>query len=170
VTTDTPSVTRKTWIAIAIAALIIAGMTALALVGGGIYFASRHMSTTFVAPQVANAALDRAAARFANQTPLVHLRNESLVVDRVPDGPRQDIASLHVLAYDMRTGKLVNVTVPGWLLRRLPAGASSLTVDGVEMLEGRKGRVTMEDIERHGPGLILDGRDRDGARVLVWTE
>jgi hypothetical protein len=161
---------RKTWMAIAIAVPLIVVMAMVALVGGGIYFASRHISRTSMSPEAASAELDRLAARFANQRPLVHLRNDSLVVDHVPGRLRKDITSLHVLAYDMRAGKLVNMTVSGWLLRRLGGGESTMTVNGVDIFGGPNGGVTMKDIERHGPGLILDGRDRDGERVLAWTE
>jgi hypothetical protein len=161
---------RKTWMAIAIAVPIIVVMAMVALVVGGIYFASRHISRTSMPPQEASAELDRAAARFANQTPLVDLQHDSLVVDHAPSRPRKDVASLHVLAYDMRDGKLVNITISGWLLHRLGGGSTAMTVNGIDIVGGRNGRVTMKDIERHGPGLILDSGDRDGERVLAWTE
>jgi hypothetical protein len=36
------------------------------------------------------------------------------------------------------------------------------------MLADDRDRITLEDLERHGPGLICDFRAR--SRVLVWTE
>jgi hypothetical protein len=30
--------------------------------------------------------------------------------------------------------------------------------------------LTLDDIERRGPGLILDQADRRGSHVLIWTE
>jgi hypothetical protein len=30
--------------------------------------------------------------------------------------------------------------------------------------------LTMEDVDRRGPGLLLDQADRRGSQVLVWTE
>jgi hypothetical protein len=31
--------------------------------------------------------------------------------------------------------------------------------------------LTIDDLERAGPGLLMDGTDpRAGARVLIWTE
>jgi len=33
------------------------------------------------------------------------------------------------------------------------------------------GKVTLEDLERHGPGLVLDVRRARGSQqVLLWTE
>jgi len=34
----------------------------------------------------------------------------------------------------------------------------------------RRVRLTLDDLERRGPGLILDQKDRHGSQVLVWTE
>jgi hypothetical protein len=37
-------------------------------------------------------------------------------------------------------------------------------------LGSRRVHLTLEDVERHGPGLILDQADRHGNLVLVWSE
>jgi len=37
-------------------------------------------------------------------------------------------------------------------------------------VELESGDLTFEDIERHGPGLLLDVVDTRGAQVLVWAE
>jgi hypothetical protein len=31
-------------------------------------------------------------------------------------------------------------------------------------------KLTVKDLERYGPSLVLDQRSRGGDRVLVWTE
>ena len=33
-----------------------------------------------------------------------------------------------------------------------------------------KMHISLEDIERRGPGLLLDQTERRGSQVLVWTE
>lgn len=161
---------RNTWIAIAIAAGVIVCMAGLALIGGGIFMMRRYMSTSFIAPPDALAEFERARAQLADQSPLLELQDEEIVVHRSPDARRRQIEALHVLAYDPRPGKLVNVTVPGWLLRILPERGSTVTVNGVDVIKSSGGRISVEDLERHGPGLILDGQEHSGSRVLVWTE
>jgi hypothetical protein len=37
-------------------------------------------------------------------------------------------------------------------------------------VEFESGDLTFEDIERNGPGLILDAVGERGAQVLVWAE
>jgi hypothetical protein len=64
----------------------------------------------------------------------------------------------------------VNLDLPIWLLRfhRRPNyvhwnwGGEDFAFENVDL--------SVEDIERHGPGLILDFEDRYGERVLLWTE
>lgn len=41
---------------------------------------------------------------------------------------------------------------------------------GDSTVEFESGDLTFEDIERNGPGLILDAVDARGAQVLVWAE
>jgi hypothetical protein len=36
--------------------------------------------------------------------------------------------------------------------------------------EAMKLKITVEDLERRGPGLILDHKEASGERVLVWAQ
>jgi hypothetical protein len=65
----------------------------------------------------------------------------------------------------------VRVSIPFWLLRLAPTGKrmSFLSENGVDFDSDRV-HLTLEDLERRGPGLILDHIDRQGSLVLVWTE
>ena len=40
-------------------------------------------------------------------------------------------------------------------------------IDGDDEFE--KHRITLEDLERHGHGLVLDGHNRN-TRILIWSE
>ncbi len=86
-------------------------------------------------------------------------------------GSPAPLHTLRVLAYDSDAGKLVNVSIPFWLLRLAPSNKklSFLSDNGIDFDTDRV-RLTLEDIERRGPGLMLDHKDRRGAQVLVWTE
>jgi hypothetical protein len=96
-----------------------------------------------------------------------------MAIHRAPDRPRQPVDALHLLLYDAGDRRLVRVTVPGWLLRLAPTskGRTSIRIDGVEGLDDHDNPVTLEDLERHGPGLIFDGRDRRRrGRLLAWVD
>jgi hypothetical protein len=116
-------------------------------------------------------------ARFANQQPLIEVRRgdepvlhkELLPSTRNAGAPLQ---SLRVLAYDENAGKLVRVRIPFWLLRLMPSRhLLMLNDEGLDVdIDTERVRLTLEDLERRGPGLVLDQQDRRGSQVLVWTE
>jgi hypothetical protein len=68
----------------------------------------------------------------------------------------------------------VHVNVPVWLARmamsdRGGSGRRRIAING-ENIEFDAGDLTFEDVERHGPGLIVDVEDGRGSQVLVWAE
>ena len=72
------------------------------------------------------------------------------------------------MAFDSHEKKVIRLALPFWMLR--------LKSDGGRFDIGRRNvdlarmHITVEDLERYGPILILDQKDTDGARVLVWSQ
>ncbi len=177
---------RTTWLSITLAGIVIIGLVCVALVGGGAYwFYHQHFETRFVPVESAAQELQRERARFAGQRALVEIRlGREPIVHR--PGPAQkksaDLQTLHALVYDPAAGKLVRANIPFWLLRFSQLGRIDLPA-GVR-LDSDSAHFTVEDLERHGPGLILDlnehdfdgfEHDRDELRgseiqMLVWTD
>lgn len=163
---------KRTWIQIAIAAGAILVVIGLGLVGGAAYFISRHVHAQLVSSESAEEQFARARARFAGQTPLIEMAGGGdPVVHRTPDAaPGAPIEVLHAMVYSPVSRKLVRVNVPMWLLRMMPTHNRFSFVNGDVDFDSGRTRITLEDLDRHGPGLILDGEDRHGAHVLVWAE
>jgi hypothetical protein len=165
---------RKTWISVVIAAVIAVGMLAAASIGGTAFFIYRHVNTQFTPNEKADEQFAQARARFAGQRPLIELRhNDDPVLhrDTIPaEMPAAKLETLRVLAYDTHDEKLVRVSIPFWLLRMAPTRHVSFLNDTGIDFDADRIRLTLEDLERRGPGLILDQADRRGAHVLVWTE
>jgi len=164
---------RKTWISILIAAVIIVGMLAAAAVGGTAFFFYRHVHTQVTPSADAAQQFADARARFAGQQPLIEIqKNDRALLHREvisPSGSSARLAALRVLAYDTRASKLVNVSIPFWLIRMAPSRHFSFSDNGIDF-DPDQVHLTLEDLERRGPGLILDQTDRRGSHVLVWTE
>jgi len=162
-----------TWAAILIAGVIIVGMLAVAAVGGAAFFIYRHVNATFTGQDAASEQFAHERARFAGQRPLIEIsRGEEPVVHRElakgEAGPK--LEAIRVLAYDRRAGKLVRVSIPFWLLRLVPSNHFSFLNDNGIDIDSDRVRLTIDDLERRGPGLVLDTRDRHGSEVLIWTE
>ena len=72
------------------------------------------------------------------------------------------------MAFDPHDEKVVRMELPFWLLRLKWAARASTSAAATSI--SAKLRLTVEDLERYGPMLILDQKDTDGSRVLVWSQ
>jgi len=161
---------KKTLISVVIAIVLIVGLLAAAVVGGTAFFIYRHVNAQFTAQDTAEQQFAAQRTRFAGQQPLIELSlGDEPVLHRDASKPRRDLQALHALVYDARSGKLTHVDIPGWLLRMM-SGGGRVRLANLEVFDDERDRVTLEDLERHGPGLVLDLRRGRATQVLVWTE
>ena len=116
---------------------------------------------------VATRSLDEARARFSGQQPILELRDDKVsLLRKAPDvASTRDLQNVQVLTWNAEEGTLTALSLPVWLLRLRDSGVDvSLTADGTRLT------MTMDEVERYGPALVLDHVEDDGSRVLVWTE
>lgn len=86
-------------------------------------------------------------------------------VNRVATRVRRPISTLYVASWNGEDNEVFRTQAPIWLLRMSPVNIlSNLGVAPARF------RVTFADLERFGPGLILDQTRPDRKRVLVWAE
>jgi len=130
----------------------------------------RDTVTRFVTPEAAAAEFARVRARFGAARPMIELygRNGASVIRRRTAAPRHPLSELHVLAYNPRSRKLVRADIPAWLLRAVSLGGW-IRLAAVDA-SNAAGRITLEDLERHGPGLLLSLQASDRRQVLVWAQ
>jgi len=168
----------KNWLLIGCGGAIFLVMAGIAVVGGFGYYIYQQvgMHATFVKHEDAARQLDAVRSKFAGQSPKITVKQTA---DGKPDldlakpvaAPIQ-LTSLHISAYDPSDNKLVEMTIPFWLLRMMPEGGN-MNVDGKEVLNHLStpsGKLTAKDIEALGPGLLVDDTRPDGTRVIVWSE
>jgi len=133
------------------------------------YWLSSHME--FVespAPEAAKT-FDEVRAKFPGQQPLLQFQDgEPLPISATSTPSSTRLTTLHVLAFDDDEGRMVRVDVPFWLLR-LKSGPISFSsyADG---FDDRRVKLSVEDIERRGPGIVLDLVEANEGRVLIWAE
>jgi hypothetical protein len=162
----------KTWIWV-VAAIGVVGVLALvAIAGVGFYFVTRHIETADASPIAAAREFEGIKAGFAGQQPLIELDRDGEFVAAHTDRPvpahTRSPEDLHLLAFDPSDGRLVRFRIPFWLLR-LKTGNATIDLNGNRLdLEDLK--LSVEDLERFGPALILDHQAPDGERILVWSK
>jgi hypothetical protein len=166
--------TRRTWISVLVASVIIVGILAVAVVGGTAFFFYRHINSQYTPREGAEQQFATARARFSGQKPLIEMRrgDEPIVHRELVEKAesRGKIETLRILAYDPDDAKLVRVSIPFWLIRLMPGKHFSFLNDNGIDIDSERVRLTAEDLERLGPSLILDEQDRRGGYVIVWTE
>lgn len=77
-------------------------------------------------------------------------------------------SELNLLAWDPDERKLVRVSVPLWLVRSADRHVDVELDPEYERWRRKMGKLRWEDIERAGPGILLEVLEDEGDRVLVW--
>jgi hypothetical protein len=162
----------RTWVWIVVAIVVLGILAIVALAGVSIYYFSQHIDTKPTTPAAAAQEFEQIKGRFSGQAALIELDDAGRLVRSntnrpAPANPKKP-DELHVLAFDPDSDRIVSVTVPFWLLRLKLRGTKIQLGDGNMDLEDLK--LSVEDLERYGPTLIVDHKARDGERVLVWSQ
>ena len=162
----------KAWIWVVLAIVVVGILGIVAMAGVGFYFASKHFDTRAASPASAAKDFEEVRARFSGQPPLIELDDRGHFVRAHTDRPTPANVKapehLNVLAYDPDDGRIVRLTIPFWLLRlkmrhtRVDLGGGRVDLEDLKL--------TVEDLERFGPTLILDQTNSGGDRVLVWSQ
>lgn len=162
----------KTWVWVVLAIVVIGVLGIIAMAGVGLYFFSQHIDTKTVSPANATRDFEQVKVRFTGQRPLIELDDHGRYLrsntDRKPPANSKPPESINVMAFDPDEGRIVRVNIPFWLVRMKMSG-TTIDFNGNHMnLEDLK--LTVEDLERFGPTLIIDHRNTSGERVLVWSQ
>ena len=166
--------TKRTWLWVVLGIMGTLAFIFVVVIGGAIFEFRRHVRTELVENQTAEQQFNQQRERFAGQQPLIEFaggkddRHDAPTVHHPPASSRRvEIQTLRVLIYSFTEGRLIHADVPGWLLRTMPYGRVNAFGDDEDF--GNRMHLTLEDLERHGLGLVVDGRNRN-ARILMWTE
>src|SRR5215471_3684052 len=156
------------WIIIGVVTLGILGVITLA--AAGLWFVRSHVNVQPTTVAAATTDFQTIRERFANQKPLIELDDRGNFVHANTDRPNgtKHPDSLNVMAFDAREEHVVRVDIPFWMLRLKTRG--TLIDVGSGNIDLQKLRLTVEDLERYGPTLIVDHRDANGSRVVVWSQ
>jgi hypothetical protein len=157
--------------------IISVGAFLIIVVGGGLavvgYYVAQQFSLqqeTGMSPEDGAKAMDQARAKFKGQTPFVEIGADGeAIVHREQEGQtRQRLTALQIVGFEGRGRQGVfRLKMPFWVVTM--GSRRNLRVsrpDGREI----ELHITAEDLERRGPGLILDRTDERGRQIIVWTE
>ncbi len=166
----------RKWIPIVVGIVIFVIIVGLGLVATFAYLVSRQVGVQQLSSSSGQAEFDKLRAPFAGQQAFIELpaedSDDAPVVHReLETHPTGGVKTVHLRIWAPRDGKLVRVDLPMWTLRlmgskpiELHTGDRSFGSGGVSL------HVTAEEVDRRGPGLLMDYTGRRGERLLVWSE
>ena len=158
----------RTWVKVTLgsAALVLAAFAALA--GTGAYFVLRHMEERPAEEQEAVKAIEAVKARFGTRPPLIEItdaRRADIRINRATDASTTPVDTLHVINWKHDRRELTSVDVPLWLMR-----FSTINIASRLNISPAKLQLTVSDVERYGPGVVVDHGSAGASRLLVWVD
>jgi len=130
------------------------------------YLVLSTIETTQSAPDAATVTFDEVRRAFPGRPPLievVNLRAANVRINRDPNRPRKPVDKLHFLIWSPDGQEITRGSAPAWIARL------RVSITGIGGWSFSDLHVTMEDIERYAPGVIVDFKTPDGEQVLVWA-
>jgi hypothetical protein len=157
------------WIVMGVAAM---GTVAMA---GAVLFYFAHHHTERASEQRAEAEFQRLRARFAGQKPLLDMGERRPFLDTSAQPKPAVLHAFHTVIFDTRGGeRLVRVTVPYRFGRLFGRGGfrwlGQLTFLDDTEFDPEPIQLSLDQIARHGLGLVVDYQHASGGQFIAWVE
>lgn len=158
----------QTWVKATLGGVAIIVVVVVALGGTGAYFVLSHLERKSIGEAGSLREIDAVRARFGSRPPLVEIvepRRGDIRINRLqgPASPR--VTTLHIINWKAEPDELVRTEAPLWLMR-----FSSVNLLSQLGLAPARFSLTVNDIERYGPGIVVDYSAPGVFRVLLWVD
>ena len=158
----------RTWVKVTVggAALVAAYIAALAGTAG--YFVFRSLEKQSATEAVAAREIETIRTRFGARPPPIEIvdpRSVDVRINRTASTDAAPISTVHIVNWEAEDGEIIRTEVPLWLMR-----FSTLNVFSQLGITPAKIRLTVQDIQRYGPGVVVEYHQPGAVRVLVWVD
>ena len=157
----------RTWVKATIGVGALAAIGMLALAGIASYFVLGNLERRSAPEATALSEIEIIRTRFGSRAPLIEIvdaRKGDVRINRLA-GTGGPVSTFHVVNWNAEDGELVRTEAPLWLMR-----FSSVNLLSQLGLAPASLRLTVQDVERYGPGIVVDYTQPGSARVLVWVD
>jgi hypothetical protein len=132
---------------------------------------SQNLNVRTSTAEDARVEFDKVRQQFGGKPALLEYKDgrPQYVAERTSAPPsQQQLQTLHVLVWDPQDDELASVSIPWWIVRMKsgPIEFSSYTSG----FDDESVNLRPDDIEKYGPGIILEVPAPNGARVLLWAQ
>jgi hypothetical protein len=158
----------RTWVKLTLGGVALIVLIWVVIAGTSAYFVFRHFDRRTAAESETLPEFDKIRARFPNRPPLIEIvdaRAGDIRINRLDSPDGRSVETFHVLAWKVVDRELIRTDVPVWLLRFNTVNILSRLGIGPARL-----RLTVQDVERYGPGIVVDYAPPGSDRVLLWVD
>ena len=158
----------RTWVKLALGGFLLLVLVIGALGGIGAYFVFRNLETHASTETEALRDFDVLKARFGGRAPLVEIVNPAtgdVRINRAVHPEGRHATTLHVVTWEGEDARLLRSEVPVWLMK-----FSTLNIASRLGLAPERFRLTVQDVQDYGPGIVVDYRRPGDKHVLIWTD
>jgi hypothetical protein len=158
----------RKWVKVTVISVSAVLACVAVLSGIGAYYFLRHLETGTASEADTLKEFDAIRAKFGPREPLIALVNPQAGDVRVqrsvhPQGLRA--STIHVLTWDSDGAERLQTDLPLWLMR-----FSSVNLLSKLGLAPERFRLTVQDVEQYGPGIVADYRRPERSHVLIWVD
>lgn len=167
-----PAQQKRTWLWVVVGIFFVLLVLAIGGIVFTVAFVRQAMTVTGMSAANAEQEFEAVRKRFPGQQPLIRMvdgRPEFIAERATQAGtPSAPLKTMHVVAWDEDEEQLVTFSIPFWLLR-MKSGPIRLSAYS-QGWDDRGMSFRMDDLERAGPGIVMDFSERRDGRVLIWVE
>lgn len=168
---EAPAPKKRNWVTIVLGVLVLFTMLGVGCVVVTVSWFRQNLKVAEKTEDAVRLDFEAVRAKFPGQQPLIQMvdgRPHYAAERATRDAPVKTPTTLHVIAYNQDEGKVVTFSLPFWLLR-LQSGPFRMSAYQ-QGWDDRGVSFDVKDIEKHGPGIIIDMSEGRQARVIVWAE
>ncbi len=160
---------KKFW-TLTLASVVLA---LIIFIGVGSYGVLRDAQVEPATEAEASEAFENTRRSFRGQPPVLRPSPDGWTTGRNMDqlaSTGRRIESVHVLLWDAGADQLARIQIPFWFLEFFPMDRPVSLLPSGSAFGPAELVITVEDLRRYGPGLIVDHIDTDGSRALIWAD
>jgi hypothetical protein len=157
-----------TWLKVVLGILGVIAVFVLALGGTGAYFVFSNLDQRELPEAESVKAMEAIRARFGPRPPLIEIANPKTMdvrVNRPDQASSTPVDTIHIINWKREKDEFMTTSIPLWLMR-----FSSVNILSQLGIAPERFRLTVEDIERYGPGIIVDYSVPGDFRLLLWVD
>lgn len=158
----------RTWVKVTIGAAALVAVCIVVLAATAGYFVFRSYEKQNTTEAAAFREIETIRTRFGSRPPLIEIidpRRADFRINRLGGGDGGRVTRLHVVNWKAEDSEMVRTEMPLWLMR-----FSSVNILSQLGVTPAKVRLTVQDIERYGPGIVVDYNQPGSARLLIWVD